>query len=118
MLCPRCALDLLTPCVCGRVVFQGIGTQHAYAAEKWKFPKLIFFDIVTGPNDHPSYVKHVLGSIYVFFYGYWVFVCGGMSSKGLVQNLLMPLSPLGCSKLEVFENRFFDIMTIHHDLQS
>ena len=24
-----------------------------------------FFDIVTTQNDHPSYVKHVLGRIYV-----------------------------------------------------
>ena len=31
-----------------------------------------FFDIVTTQNDHPSYVKHVLGRIYVFFtrFGY------------------------------------------------
>ena len=26
-----------------------------------------FFDIVTTQNDHPRYVKHVLGCIYVFF---------------------------------------------------
>ena len=26
-----------------------------------------FFDIVTTQNDHPRYVKHVLGRIYVFF---------------------------------------------------
>ena len=31
-----------------------------------------FFDIVTERNDHPSYAKHVLGRIYVFFtlFGY------------------------------------------------
>ena len=31
-----------------------------------------FFDIVTTQNDHPSYGKHVLGRIYVFFtlFGY------------------------------------------------
>ena len=31
-----------------------------------------FFDIVTTQNDHPSYAKHVLGRIYVFFtlFGY------------------------------------------------
>ena len=31
-----------------------------------------FFDIVTTQNDHPRYVKHVLGRIYVFFtlFGY------------------------------------------------
>ena len=26
-----------------------------------------FFDIVITQNDHPRYVKHVLGCIYVFF---------------------------------------------------
>ena len=41
-----------------------------------------FFDIVTTQNDHPSYVKHVLGCIYVFFtlFGYWV---GGGVSQGI-----------------------------------
>ena len=31
-----------------------------------------FFDIVTTQNDHPRYVKHVLGRIYVFLtvFGY------------------------------------------------
>ena len=31
-----------------------------------------FFDIVTTQNDHPSYVKHVLGHIYMYFtlFGY------------------------------------------------
>ena len=31
-----------------------------------------FFDIVTTQYDHPSYIKHVLGRIYVFFtrFGY------------------------------------------------
>ena len=31
-----------------------------------------FYDIVTARYDHPSYVKHVLGRIYVFFalFGY------------------------------------------------
>ena len=33
-----------------------------------------FFDIVITYNDHPRYVKHVLGCIYVFFtlFGYWL----------------------------------------------
>ena len=26
-----------------------------------------FFDVVTTQYDHPSYVKHVLGRIYMFF---------------------------------------------------
>ena len=38
-----------------------------------------FFDIVTTQNDHPSYAKHVLGRIYVFFtlFGYQVGGGGG-----------------------------------------
>ena len=34
--------------------------------------KTCFFDIVTTQNDHPRYVKHVLGRVYTFFtlFGY------------------------------------------------
>ena len=41
-----------------------------------------FFDIVNTHNDHASYVKHVLGSVYFFFalFGYWVW---GVSPKEL-----------------------------------
>ena len=51
----------------------------------------LFFYIVTTHNDHPSYVKHVLGNICVFFtrLGYWV--RWGMSPRGLVHHLLMQL---------------------------
>ena len=40
-----------------------------------------FFDIVTTQNDHPRYVKHVFGRIYVFFalFGYQVGGGGGGS---------------------------------------
>ena len=40
-----------------------------------------FFDIVTTHNDHPRYVKHVLGRIYVFLtlFGYQVRGGGGVS---------------------------------------
>ena len=35
-----------------------------------------FFSILTTQNDHPAYVKHILGGIYVFFtlFGHWVCV--------------------------------------------
>ena len=38
-----------------------------------------FFDTVIAQYDHPRYVKHVLGRIYVFFtlFGYWVPGGGG-----------------------------------------
>ena len=43
--------------------------------------KTCFFDILTTQYDHPSYAKHALGRIYMFFtlFGYWV---GGGSPKG------------------------------------
>ena len=70
-------------------------------------PETYFFDIVATHNDHPSYVKHILGSIYVFFtlFGYWV---GGRGSpKGLIHNLLMQFFTLGSSKFEVSETCLF-----------
>ena len=68
-----------------------------------------FFDIVITQNDHPSYVKHVLGRIYVYFtlFGYGG---GAEAPKGLVHNLLMQLFTRGSSKIEVFETCFFDIV--------
>ena len=59
-----------------------------------------FFDIVTTQNDHPSYVKHVLGRIYVFFtpFGYQVGGGGGGAPKGRVHNLLMQFFTLDSSK--------------------
>ena len=71
-----------------------------------------FFDIVTTQNDHPRYVKHVLGCICMFFilFGYEI-RGGGGSPKGLVHNLLMQFFTPGSSKIEVFETCFFDIVT-------
>ena len=48
-----------------------------------------FFDILASQNDHPSYVKHVLGSIFVFF-------------------------TLNSSKMEVSGTPFLDIMATHN----
>ena len=69
-----------------------------------------FFDILTTQYDHPRYVKHVLGRIYVFF----PFGCGGGgggapggSTKGLVHNLLIQFFTLGSSKIKIY---FFDTM--------
>ena len=74
--------------------------------------------MVTTQNDHPTYVWYALGSIYVFFTfcGYWVQAGGGGGSpKGLVHNLLMRFFTPGCSKKEVFETSFFDIVTTQND---
>ena len=72
-----------------------------------------FFDIVTTQNDHPRYVKHVLGRIYVFFalFGYQVGGGGGGGApKGRVANLLMQFFTPDSSKMEVFETCFCDIV--------
>ena len=75
-----------------------------------------FFDNVTTQYDHPRYVKHVLGRLYVFFtlFGYWLPGEWG-PPKGLVHNLLMQFFTLDSSKIEVFETYFFDIVTTKHD---
>ena len=71
-----------------------------------------FIDAMITHNDHPRYVKHVLGRIYVFFtlFGYWArgggWGCG--APKGLVRNLLMQFFTMGSSKIEVFETYFSD----------
>ena len=41
-----------------------------------------FFDIVTTQYDHPRYVKHVLGRIYVFFTRFGNQVRGGEGGGG------------------------------------
>ena len=41
-----------------------------------------FYDIVTAHNDHPSYVKHFLGCICVFFTLFLGIVCVGGVSQG------------------------------------
>ena len=71
---------------------------------------------MTTQNDHPSYGKHVLGRIYVFFtlFGCWV-RGGGVSPKGRVHNLLMQFFNPDSSKIEVFETHFFYIVTTQND---
>ena len=72
-----------------------------------------FFDIVTTQNDHPRYVKHVLGRIYMFFtlFGYWPHGGGGGVSQGIGTQPAYVVFTLGSSKIEVFETCFFDIVT-------
>ena len=42
------------------------------SSSKANISKTRLFDIVTTHDDHPSYVKHVLGSTYVVFFSHWV----------------------------------------------
>ena len=53
----------------------------------------------------------------MFSYGYFVYVCvAGLSSKGLVHNLLMQFLTLGSLKIEVSDSVIFDIDTTHNHL--
>ena len=86
-------------------------------SSKIEVSETCFFDIVTTQYDHPRYVKHVLGRIYVFFtrFGNQVRGGGGGAPKGLVHNLLMQFFTPGSSKIEVFETCLFDIVTTQYD---
>ena len=66
-----------------------------------------FFDIVITYNDHPRYVKHVLGCIYVFFtlFGYWV--GGGGVSQGMGTQPACAVFHPGQLKNRSFRNLFF-----------
>ena len=46
------------------------------------------FDTMITYNEHPSYVKHVLGRIYVFFtlFGYWAHICQMVIQKAAVER--------------------------------
>ena len=84
-------------------------------SSKLEVSETYFFDIVATHNDHPSYVKHVLGRIYVFFELFRCWVRRGGSPKGLVHNLLKHFYIVGTSKIEVFETFFFDIVATQND---
>ena len=59
-----------------------------------------FFDIVITQNDHPRYVKHVFGFIYVFFtlFGYWVGGGGGGLPRDWYTTCLGSFSPWAAQK--------------------
>ena len=72
---------------------------------KMDVSKTDFFYILTIQNDEISYVKHVLGPLYVFV---TLFGCrggggGAALPKGLGHNLLMSFTSLGSSKMEICE---------------
>ena len=74
----------------------------ALGSSKIEVPKTYFlFDIVTTHNDHPSCVKYVLGSIYVFFvtpFRYWVWGGGGSLPGVLCEVDLSKAIKFGCGK--------------------
>ena len=66
-----------------------------------------FFDIVTTQNDHPSYGKHVLGRIYVFFTQFGKYVQGGGVSQGTGAQPAYAVFQPGQLKNGSFRNLFF-----------
>ena len=62
-----------------------------------------FFDIVTTQNDHPSYVKHVLGRIYVFFTLFRNQVLGGGLLGDWYTTCLCSFSPRRAQKWKFFK---------------
>ena len=74
---------------------------------------------MTTQNDNPRYVKHILGSIYVFFilFGYSMRACLWRGSpKGLVRNLVMQSWTVGTTKIHVLKTYFVDIVTTQNDV--
>ena len=59
-------------------------------AQKWRFSKPIF-DVVTTQNDHPTYVRHVLGRTIYGFHLVWVLGVGG--SRDWCTTCLCSFSP-------------------------
>ena len=85
-------------------------------SSKLELSETDFFHTLTIQNDQISYMKHVLAPLYVFF---TLFGCGpgggGGLTRGLGHNLLMQLSSLSSSKMELSETDFFDTLTIQND---
>ena len=59
-----------------------------------------FYDIVITINDHPRYVKHVLGCICVFFilFGYQVWGGGGVLPRDWYTTCSCSFSPWAAQK--------------------
>ena len=76
-------------------------------SSKMEVFELCFFDIVTTQNDHPRYVKHVLGHVYMFFtlFGYWPHG-GGVSQEIGTQPAYAVFHPRQL-KNRRFRNLFF-----------
>ena len=85
---------------------------------KMEISKTDFFNILTIQNDQISYVKHVLAPFYVSFTLFGCFGVGWGAPKGPGHNLLMRVSNLRNSKMEISKTDFFYILTIQNDQTS
>ena len=87
------------------------------ASSKIKVFETCFSDIATTQNDHPRYLKHVLGRIYDFLtlFGYHIRGGGGGLPRDWYTTCSYIFSPRAAQKIEVFETCFFDIVTTQYD---
>ena len=72
---------------------------------------LLLLFLLTIHNDQISYVKHVLDSFFCVFHPIWVFGRGQGAGAPPVDAAFHPLQ----LKMEISENNFSDIVTIHND---
>ena len=78
---------------------------------KIEFSEPDFFDIVTTKNDHPIYVKHVFGSIYVFFTNFSIECRGGGGGfQGIGTQSANAIFHLGQLNNRSFRKFFFLIL--------
>ena len=105
----------------GLVTQGGSGTAcscsfPASGSQKRKFPKLIFY--IFRPSKMMKYpMQSMFQPLFMCFSPYLgVFFCGGGGGvpRGLGHNLLMQLSSLCSSKMEISETDFLNILTIHN----
>ena len=91
---------------CAGRVSQGIGTQPASAVfhlgqlKNQSLRNLVFFDTVIFGNDHPRYVKHVLGRIYLFVILFWYWVRGAGVPRDCYTTCFCGFSPGAAQKLK------------------
>ena len=87
----------------------GVDSLRGGLAEGNRISKTDFFDILTIRNQI-SHVKDVLDPLYVFFTPFGCLGGGGGKgvAKGLGHNLLLQLSTLCSSKMEITSQRLLD----------
>ena len=97
---------------CAGRVSQGIGTQPAFAVLHFGQVKNLsfrdfFFDAVVISNDHPRYVKPVLGlpNAFIILFGYWVLRGGGFS-RDWYTTCFCIFSPWAAQKSKFFKYIF------------
>ena len=83
--------DWYTTCFC---------SFSPWAAKNQSLRNLVFFDTVIFRNDHPRYVKHVLGRIYVFVILFWYGVRGAGGPRDWYTTCFCSFSPRTAQKLK------------------